>query len=441
MGKDQIIKPGRKGQKDLVNWLRKGTQASELARRVDAEIETLAPFLDGFSERLIDATSRSAYYHYRGGKQHLADIFRLQANRVGGLVTSTLTVASFRDFKEAIRGPDTLPVEQMQKRKTRGFMPARHIGDEKYVLAFGQHTSNFPQKSYFSGGFLTIDPAYDFLLEDPNPAARKIMENLRAMATYGNHDWLHQLTPEAVMGSIAEDRNGEHTSIVKAWHNIHFLDDWEQMKHYGDLTYYEAFLHTSHARTFAHLYATRADFRDNVHQTQTDLFIALGEYTHAQRAAGEQELAHKTLHYVGNYLLLSLMRFVPMDHPLMVDALNQIHALDTAPEKAVCISEQDEKTYGREYAKVLELLPIPEGTPATSPEVYKTLKLREVATFYPSIPMLLNEVFCGNSDTSFIQELEKVEIEMMTCLGRDMQRFLEKSADKKGLALFTRDIA
>lgn len=155
-----------------------------------------------------------------------------------------------------------------------------------------------------------------------------MLRALQYVATAGNHDMLHHYTNTVLTNSIAtsikDDSLPESPLSPKDWwrKNFHHQQD-------SDPSSYEGWLMMNHSRIRLRM----AEEDGDALQENCDLFFdelaRIGQEI-AERSNAAQ--AHDAVDYLGTVLLYTMMRFMPVSHPLFQHAVQRLQQADPAPD-------------------------------------------------------------------------------------------------------------
>ena len=184
---------------------------------------------------------------------------------------------------------------------------------------------------------------------------QKMFRDFQTVMTYGNHDMLHHFTNTYLNNSIAQTFKDGAGAGYFDWQEKGCVVDWSRrnFSHVDeDPKSLESWLVLNHARIRK---AMEGSADDKAMRRSVDGFFdelkRIGEKYHkemkrtfiaqTQRNPGvlsqewafdsARQAAHVMTDYFGTMLLYAMMRFMPLDHPLIDHAIDRLEGLDSDP--------------------------------------------------------------------------------------------------------------
>ncbi len=156
----------------------------------------------------------------------------------------------------------------------------------------------------------------------------EFLQALQAVATAGNHDMLHHYTNTVLNNSIARPNlDGSLSKPVLTamnWFNHYFNYNRD-----SDVNSYESWLMLDHMRVRRIM--EEGPEGKALESACNKFFDELSRIGKEMTEASSKEEAHKAVDYFGSMLLFTMMRFMPLDHPLMEHAVERLQQADPDP--------------------------------------------------------------------------------------------------------------
>lgn len=270
-------------------------------------------------------------------------------------------------------------------------------------------------------GVITFDDEMLKNLAGYNP--RKMAAALQTIATTVNHDMLHHIHMDTGAPARFMDKKppGFHMSNPRDKWLRNFPFDFEQVPKVDDI---ESFLIMHQAKTMQYL--DQQPLRDAV-GTYFDELARIGAamkekaVTAADPAAALRE-AHDTVDYFSTVMGATLLRFLPVNHPLMQQALTGMEKADPAPE---CLMQQEaaaRKTLDgitlREIVKNYKEQGYTIADPAAGALNYKQIKLAQLMHHESMICGLISEARPGTYLSDIQKKNGRIGVEMIEAMAK-----------------------
>src|SRR5580704_15115877 len=152
---------------------------------------------------------------------------------------------------------------------------------------------------------------------------------MQTAATSSNHDMQHHFTSTILNPSIAktatDDKLPTPEFTSRDWSSKYF----NGARRDSDPKSYESWLMLNHARVRRLL--EEGPEGDALKQSIDTFFKELKRIGQEMAAAVSPEKAHEAVDYFGTMMIFSLVRSIPLDHPIMEDIINRLHDADPDP--------------------------------------------------------------------------------------------------------------
>ncbi len=279
---------------------------------------------------------------------------------------------------------------------------------------------NYKGKNFINFGFIQVFNANrtsgtsfpilafnDSLMKTIAPHRPKAMlEALQTVATAGNHDMLHHYTNTILNPNISCTRMDKKdfpdpVMEVRDWQKTHFngyISDRSEDS-------FESWLMLNHMRVRELMKDTHEE--EALKQSCDTFFDELGRIGGEISTATSAKQAHETVDRFGIALLFTMMRYLPLDHPLIDHAIERFQQVDPDPrslelERSALVRQSQSQmehwvvqTLANYRAKGVELLP-------ENPD-YAALRKLQLIQIEPAIVHLLSPAQPG----TFLEKIKK----------------------------------
>ncbi len=282
------------------------------------EAQRLSPYFTALSRQMaldvkLDPV-KAATVEGLTSPEVLSDIFNAVAVRTKNTILSQILIA-----------PEGLLNQKAAVDSNRQFNAHLYYGALNFNFGFMQ---TLGEKGTTTFPILTMN---DGVMEGITPfRSQALLESMQAVATAGNHDMLHHYTNVILNPTISQvNRSNKDTpEFVMDPH------DWSNQYFRGytsdsDINSFESWLMLDHLR-IRRLMDEGPEGRALEKACDT-FFDELGRIGKEMTAATSAEEAHRAVDYLGTMLLFTMMRYMPMDHPLMLHAIERLQQADPDP--------------------------------------------------------------------------------------------------------------
>ena len=226
----------------------------------------------------------------------------------------------------------------------RPYSSTSRYGDRKLVFGFDKlYARDDTGKTLSESDFAILALDNDMLKPVVPHGPEKMLRALQAINTLENHDMVHHIhmddnVPERF---LAKKPQGYHMNDPRdVWLRNFDRDFSDQTPKIGDI---ESWLIMHHAKTLQ--YMDDAPLRDDV-KTYFDELQRLSSLLKESALASSDraaalKTAHETVDYFNTIMGVSLLRFLPLNHPVLAEAVARVEAADPAPE---IVMQQNERT-------------------------------------------------------------------------------------------------
>lgn len=284
------------------------------------EIKRLKPYVATWSKQLKKDLKSLDKKGDAAGKladpAHLNQLFCRVAQRTRNTILSEVMVA-----------PE--PFLNERGRANGNTVFANRSWYEGYSFSFGFiQVREKKEKTSVSFPVLGLDPGVMDVAAQHKPGV--MLGALQSVMTVGNHDMLHHYTNDFLNPAISDVRRDESLPTgqrtLSDWHQSYFSRVADR-----DPDSYESWLMLNHARSRR---ALAEGPEGKALKEQVDLFFdELGRLGRDMIKSGHSEaVSHSAVDYFGTMMGFSLMRFLPLDHPLLDHALERMKASDPNSE-------------------------------------------------------------------------------------------------------------
>ncbi len=374
------------------------------------EAARLSPYFNALSAQLgLDAKAvqdQSADLAELAEENNLSELFNTVAERTNNTILS-----------ELVLGPQALLNRKDTMQKNKQFGASSIYDGHSFTLGFMQ-VFNRDKTSSVSVPMLTFE---NLIMINLNKyELEPMLRALQVVATAGNHDMLHHYTNVVLNSAIARPIEDKSLPVPPLSARDWFDKNFSNHKKDSDANSYESWLMLNHSRIRNLM---EAGPEGEVLKKNCDVFFdELAQLGQEIAAKSSVEQAHDAVDYFGTILLYTMMRYMPMDHPLIEHAIDRLQQAD--PASAVLEEKKQdiitEAHGGKPYmAEVLanykaagiDLLP--------DNSSYADLKRLQVIEITPWIAHLLGPAQPGTLLAAMQERVGQVNIDMIkdTALG------------------------
>ena len=346
---------------ELKTLLRMGLKNPTRDQLIATDRAFVSPFLDSLSARTIAEDSN--------GAKTLTDIFNHQAQRTGNFISSIFVATSNRHM-------DKMGFAELKN----------HLAPELHFIRHSNLLFRLTGNSYS----LPVVVFDDSILATVAPySPEKIIDFLTSLYTYGNHDYLHHMTSEAInQPDVCVNKFFQKDGMLKT------IFDATLEKHRGDISVIhgdpilENLSLASHAMSFRAAMSNN-DFRNTYLTTIDDAVDELARLNANISFTDVYEKSAKetAITYLARGILLSVARIYRLNDPLVIDKATRIF----------------------EFA----------GRDISTPDKFD----RQMADTYRLADHMTKVIWALDNDKLFGQAVRNVENCMVECLIGDMSVF------------------
>ena len=304
-------------------------QTTPRAVIAEREAERLAPYFDALAEVLAEDQQQAK------PSKLPEELERRFLAKAEGTYISKLFNAVAKDTRNVVLSEMLIiPVEFLDEKfpeGTEGYVPRMSYGNHSYFFGFKQVFSKDKQGSV-SLPVLSFDP---FLMSaiKQHDETKTVLEEFQRIMTAGNHDMLHHFGNEVLSSNVA-DTPDSFGSLMMSWYNKYFGN---RPKSGGDGDHnpksWESWLMLNHARVRRKL--EQGPEANALKESCDKFFDALERLRDQVVVAKSPEKAHEVVDYFGTMLGFTMMRYMPLGHPLIDHAIARLQEIDPLPEQVL----------------------------------------------------------------------------------------------------------
>lgn len=410
-----------KFQREFRRSLKQGVSLSTRQHLLGQEIEWVSPFLEALGNRVYDSRhfSFNDISPPNSMPQSLKTIFKLQAERSGAFISSQFKILSQTDFSTLLNN------------KAYDYaVKANPIRNTSFSVAFIQKLDNFWGKKNNCTYTVPVLIMSDQVLQKIKEyAPEKLLSSLEKIFTYSNHDYLHHMTPEAVVDTVAKTKSPDQTN-VRSWNLNYFraVDDHPLS--------YESSLIMNHALSFRSACDDNPDFEKN-YIDQIDLFFSelqriIEELMESPSSSSrKQEYCSQLANYLGITCLFSMIRLHDIDSPIITKYVSKLRSIDPDQDRVRINSWKEMvKTRDPEEYEAFNKLVFSSSQDSlpfyNMPDEQRNISARkdEISSIAPEIPELIKDLF-AERDLGHINRRVYVERDMVIAMYKDVQDYLQ----------------
>lgn len=347
--------------------------------------------------------------------QKLRRVFEAAGKRTGNTILSEIVVM-----------PQELHRKAQQLPGNKSFASSSQYGNCGYTLGFLQIFNNGETQGSVSIPLFAFDDGMMLRV-----AVHKPEVMLRAFAevmTCGNHDMLHHYTNETLNTDIAQ-RFTQNSQLP--YREKFGVNEWSKRTFgfSGDSSpkSYESWLMLNHRRMRRQMEETAEGI--SLWESCTRFFDELERIGKNVESDFGPISAHNVVDYFGTMLCFSLMRFLPLDHPLMDYAIDRLEKAD--PDTGLVLDKREQVLEGAKNdsnihgalsnydARGANLMPHNNASAD-----YRAIKRAQVMLLAPWVAHLLSPAQHSTSLEQMQERVGRVNLDMFSAADFGGRRFI-----------------
>lgn len=354
------------------------------------EAERIAPYLE-----TLAAQSR-ADFSADGPRETKQVRHALDEDGLGALFNAVTRRTQNVILSDIIISPISLAARTARSRRVKMFGKTGRYGHNRFFFGFLQAY----QAGYESSVSVPIFSFENGLLDAlRHLAPENLLREFQTIMGAGNHDMLHHYTNSVLNSRIA--RTEGTGKKLKRWTDSYFSAAEEENRD-SDIHGYESWLVLNHARIRRAM--EQGPEGDALRQSCARFFDELERIGRGVARLEDADKAHEVVDYFGSMLCFALMRYVPMNHPLMQEAIRRLEQAD--PQADSILTRADTlHQHAKESSFTVEtvLNYARTGADFTVARDYASLKALEIIGIAPTIAHLMSPGQPG-SELAFMQQ-------------------------------------